>query len=181
MRVMPGRLSVSRTFGDCIAKMEKYGGNPRCVIAEPEIFTVKIMDDLDYTLIGSDGIFDRISTTETCSIVINEAQRQTESMKTSPSLTAGSFEHIASTCGEAVDRVLMAAMERESMDNLSVVLITFPNFTQFLESIEPQQGKVSTAQRNRTSQQENNASHLPPAVPARTDQTGVSLGSDKNN
>eukprot|EP00354_Favella_ehrenbergii_P004601 CAMPEP_0170458786 /NCGR_PEP_ID=MMETSP0123-20130129/5658_1 /TAXON_ID=182087 /ORGANISM="Favella ehrenbergii, Strain Fehren 1" /LENGTH=68 /DNA_ID=CAMNT_0010723087 /DNA_START=2261 /DNA_END=2467 /DNA_ORIENTATION=- len=26
-RVLPGRLSVSRTFGDCMAKMEKYGGN----------------------------------------------------------------------------------------------------------------------------------------------------------
>ena len=62
MRVMPGRLSVSRTFGDCIAKMEKYGGNPKCIIADPEVFTTKITDELDYVLIGSDGIFDRIST-----------------------------------------------------------------------------------------------------------------------
>lgn len=40
MRVLPGRLSVSRTFGDCVAKMEKYGGNPNCIIAEPEIYSV---------------------------------------------------------------------------------------------------------------------------------------------
>ena len=73
-------------------------------------------------------------------------------MKTSANLTPGSFEHIAASCGEAVDKVMMTAMEKESMDNLSVVIITFPNFTRFLESIEPQQGKVSTAQRNRTSQ-----------------------------
>jgi len=39
MRVLPGRLSVSRTFGDCMAKMERYGGNPNCVIAIPEIQT----------------------------------------------------------------------------------------------------------------------------------------------
>ena len=48
------------------------------------------------------------------------------------------------------------------MDNLSVVIISFPNFTRFLESIEPQQGKVSQ-QRNRTGQS-NNAS-LPPTIP----------------
>ena len=47
MRVLPGRLSVSRTFGDCMAKMEKYGGNPKCIVADPEIFKVNIDDDLD--------------------------------------------------------------------------------------------------------------------------------------
>jgi len=36
-RVFPGRLSVSRTFGDIEAKHPKYEGNPKVVIAEPEI------------------------------------------------------------------------------------------------------------------------------------------------
>ena len=31
-----------------MAKMEKYGGNPRCIIADPEIFTVPIEDSLDF-------------------------------------------------------------------------------------------------------------------------------------
>lgn len=48
-----------------MAKMEKYGGNPRCIIAEPEIFSVNIDESLDFVLIGSDGIFDRISTEDT--------------------------------------------------------------------------------------------------------------------
>ncbi len=48
-----------------MAKMEKYGGNPRCIIAEPEIFSISIDDTLDFVLIGSDGIFDRISTEDT--------------------------------------------------------------------------------------------------------------------
>ena len=64
-RVLPGRLSVSRTFGDCMAKMEKYGGNKNCIIVEPEIFVTPIDDALDFILIGSDGIFDRISTEDT--------------------------------------------------------------------------------------------------------------------
>ena len=42
LRVFPGRLSVSRTFGDIEAKMEKYGGNPKVVNAEPEIETFVI-------------------------------------------------------------------------------------------------------------------------------------------
>jgi len=37
LRVFPGWLSVSRTFGDVEAKLLKYGGNPNVVIADPEI------------------------------------------------------------------------------------------------------------------------------------------------
>ena len=32
----------------------------------------------------------------------------------------------------------MYAMEKESMDNLSVVIISFKNFTRFIENIESQ-------------------------------------------
>jgi protein phosphatase 2C family protein 2/3 len=42
MRVLPGRLSVSRTFGDIEAKLEKFGGNIKVVVAEPEIRNFKI-------------------------------------------------------------------------------------------------------------------------------------------
>lgn len=50
-------------------------------------------------------------------------------------------------CGEAVDKVLTSAMEMESMDNLSVVLISFQNFTNFIKSlVDPQQGIVDSHQ-----------------------------------
>jgi protein phosphatase 2C family protein 2/3 len=42
LRVLPGRLSVSRTFGDIEAKLEQFGGNPKVVVAEPEIRSFKI-------------------------------------------------------------------------------------------------------------------------------------------
>lgn len=134
-----------------MAKMEKYGGNPKCIVAEPEIFSVPTSSDLDYILIGSDGIFDRISTEETCAIVMNEARAQTENIKRSQPVVQGSFEHVASMCGETVDKVMTAAMDKESMDNLSVVVISFANFTRFLESIEPQQG-IASQQRQRSQQ-----------------------------
>jgi protein phosphatase 2C family protein 2/3 len=36
-RINPGKLSVSRSFGDIEAKIPKFGGNPNVLIAKPEI------------------------------------------------------------------------------------------------------------------------------------------------
>jgi protein phosphatase 2C family protein 2/3 len=70
IRVHPGRLSVSRTFGDPHAKFEKYGGNPHVVIAVPDITTLKVHSDKhDFVIIGSDGIYDRMSSEEVVSLV----------------------------------------------------------------------------------------------------------------
>ena len=59
-RVFPGRLSVSRTFGDIEAKRLKYGGNPKVVIATPDIKCLKIEDNYDFIVLGCDGIFDKL-------------------------------------------------------------------------------------------------------------------------
>jgi serine/threonine protein phosphatase PrpC len=59
-RVKPGRLSVSRTFGDIEAKIPKYGGRRNVVIAIPEITEFNIEDSYDFILLGSDGIYDKI-------------------------------------------------------------------------------------------------------------------------
>ena len=67
VRVIPGRLSVSRTFGDCQAKLEKYNGNPNVIVVDPEIHYINIADDNhDFILLGCDGIFDRLSTDVSC-------------------------------------------------------------------------------------------------------------------
>ena len=59
--MLPGRLSVSRTFGDAEAKITKHGGNPKVVIAEPEIKSFRITKDHDFIVLGCDGIFDKLS------------------------------------------------------------------------------------------------------------------------
>lgn len=51
-RVFPGRLSVSRTFGDIEAKREKFGGNPNVVVATPDIKEYNIDDNMDFLLLG---------------------------------------------------------------------------------------------------------------------------------
>lgn len=61
-RVLPGRLSVARTFGDIEAKLEKFGGKRGVIIAEPEIAQFTIDENIhDFIVLGCDGIFDRLS------------------------------------------------------------------------------------------------------------------------
>ena len=130
-----------------MAKMERYGGNQNCIIVEPEIFSFPNDESLDFVLIGSDGIFDRIGTEETAQIVLDEARLSIENLKVSQRQNQGKFEYVARSVGNSVDRVMNEAMEKESMDNLSVVILSFSNFTRYIESIEPQQGIGSSHQR----------------------------------
>lgn len=60
-RVEPGRLSVSRTIGDIEAKDPRYGGNPKVVIATPEIRVFHVTDQHDFIVIGCDGIFEKLT------------------------------------------------------------------------------------------------------------------------
>ncbi len=36
-RILPGKLSVSRAFGDIQAKLIRFGGNPYVLISDPDI------------------------------------------------------------------------------------------------------------------------------------------------
>ena len=52
---------MCRTFGDCEAKFSSVGGIPGCVTCKPDIFfEPNGTQTLDYILIGSDGIFDKM-------------------------------------------------------------------------------------------------------------------------
>ncbi len=123
LRVLPGRLSVSRTVGDIEAKSAKHGGNPKAVIATPEVSTARIADSTDFILLGCDGIFDRMSTAEVGKVVWETAYKAQR---------AGTFT-IHNICGECAKAVLRTAMERGSLDNVTAVLIVFDNFVRALE------------------------------------------------
>jgi protein phosphatase 2C family protein 2/3 len=74
LRVLPGRLSVSRTFGDAEAKLSKFGGNPNVVIATPDIRQFKITNEHDFVVLGCDGIFDKLSNHDTLQCVWNSVE-----------------------------------------------------------------------------------------------------------
>jgi len=47
--------------------MEKYNGNPNVIIVDPEIHHVNISDEShDFILLACDGVYDRMSTEQTC-------------------------------------------------------------------------------------------------------------------
>ena len=69
---MPGRLSVSRTFGDIEAKLSVFNGNPNMVIAEPEIKVFKITQEHDFLILACDGVFDEMSSSEVLATIWKE-------------------------------------------------------------------------------------------------------------
>ena len=116
-RVLPGRLSVSRTIGDAEAKLEKYGGNPNVVISEPEIFYYDLTkNDIDFFILGCDGIFDQISSNEIldCTwMVLNEKEH----------LLIKQCKDIHNQSGLIVDLIIKSALVRKSFDNVTCLFV----------------------------------------------------------
>jgi protein phosphatase 2C family protein 2/3 len=114
-RVFPGRLSVSRTFGDFEAKLQKYGGNPNVVIVEPEIFEVPVDSSSDFILLGCDGLFDRFTTEDLVSRIWETSA--TKAWK-------GNYHEVAA---EMVEGIFADTFQRKAWDNITVILICFKN------------------------------------------------------
>lgn len=114
-RVFPGRLSVSRTFGDFEAKLPKYGGNPNVVVVEPEIFEVPVDNTSDFILLGCDGLYDRSTSEE-----IVDRIWETSSTKA----WKGNYHEVAA---EIVEGVFADTFQRKAWDNITVILICFKN------------------------------------------------------
>ena len=115
-RVFPGRLSVSRTFGDVEAKIPKYGGIPGVIIATPDIRSFKITDDSDFLVLGCDGIFDQISNIEILDCVWMTMSETTRT------------NNINTQCALGADMIMKSSLVRRTLDNVTIALIAFQNF-----------------------------------------------------
>ncbi|CAK91754.1 unnamed protein product (macronuclear) [Paramecium tetraurelia] len=113
MRVNPGRLSVSRTFGDIEAKLEKFGGNPKIVIAEPEIKHIKIVNDHDFIVLGSDGIFDTMSSKDVITQIWKDVQQSQNT------------NDLHDMMSNAVESVIKESLLRKTTDNVTLLIIAF--------------------------------------------------------
>ena len=126
-RVFPGRLSVCRTFGDIEAKLTRLLGNPKVVIADPDISSFKI-DKVkhDFLALGCDGIFDKLDDKDLVHTVWQSViPKSLAKDRNSP------YNH--SMSGLAVDAVLKTTAVRRSADNITVVFIAFDNFYKFID------------------------------------------------
>ena len=118
-RVLPGRLSVSRTIGDAEAKLIQYGGNPQVIIPIPDVFVYDLQkEDIDFIILGCDGIYDQLSNEEILdsgwTIFLNEEIGK----------------DINDKCGILVDFILKASMARKSFDNVTCVVIALKDITE---------------------------------------------------
>ena len=117
-RVLPGRLSVSRTIGDAEAKLIQYGGNLQVIIPIPDVFVYDLQkEDIDFIILGCDGIYDQLSNEEILdsgwTIFLNEEIGK----------------DINDKCGILVDFILKASMARKSFDNVTCVVIALKDIT----------------------------------------------------
>lgn len=117
-------MSVSRTFGDIEAKKQKYNGNPRVVIATPDIKVFKVEDNYDFMVLGCDGIFDKLSNSQVVQAAWESAKKGFTDRR----------QLIHSNCGLAVEGILKASVNEKTLDNITVVVIAFKYFRKKLKT-----------------------------------------------
>ena len=113
-RVIPGYLSVSRTFGDITTKEPKFGGKKGVVVAEPDIVELDLNESYNFMMIGCDGIFDVMSNTEIldCIHIVLKLNKNND-------------KKINELCGDFADMIVKSALAKESFDNVSCIVIAF--------------------------------------------------------
>lgn len=146
-RVLPGRLSVSRTFGDLEAKIKQLGGNPNVVIAEPDIKAFRVTDAHDFIVMGSDGIFDKISNRECIQCMWN-------------SLRDERTKDVHQQTGKGVEWVIKNSLFRKSLDNVTIVIITFENFERIFSKEERKTSDSTTLSNDKSSRTESHHQNL---------------------
>ena len=111
LRVMPGKLSVSRAFGNIEAKSPLFNGNPNVIIAKPDIKYFDINSNYDFVFIGCDGIFEGFKNKEIIEILWKNSHKETKD--------------IHNKCGILIDSVISECIRKKFTDNLTCVLISF--------------------------------------------------------
>lgn len=98
--------------------MKDFGGVPGIVVADPEISVFYYTDDMDYVLLGCDGIFDALTNEEVNNIVWETINHY----KTSRQSLPNAYQMCLNDC---VNNVLKKSLIQHSEDNVTVIFIAF--------------------------------------------------------
>ena len=115
-KITPGKLYVTRAFGDLDAKIEQYGGNPLVLIVDPEIKSFKISQELDFLLLATDSIYEKLSYRDAVDVIwrsINEHKTQDLSIQLSSS----------------AEELISETYRRQGQHNVTSILIAFKSIT----------------------------------------------------
>ena len=124
-RVFPGRLSVSRTFGDIGAKNEKFGGKKGVIIPSPDITEFEINNEFDFMVIGCDGIFDVLSNEDLYEIWKIVLKIQKDEIEKYKDIENNINLNIDKLCGDFAELIIKSAMAKSSLDNVSCIVVLF--------------------------------------------------------
>ena len=116
-RVLPGRLSVSRTFGDVEAKDSKFGGIPGVVLTLPDITEIELDDEYNFMVIGCDGIFDVLDNEEIleCIKIVLKEKKVEEIIE----------DDVHELCGDFAAMIIKSAIAKDSSENVSCIVVAF--------------------------------------------------------
>ena len=123
-RVYPSDLSVMRTIGDIKSKKKEFGGIPGTIINIPEIFVVDINSSEDFIIMGCDGIFDDLSNQE----IVNAAWLVYKNRGKEKNYDLNELTQ------EACDLVIKYALEKETTDNLSCIVIGLEGIEKYIKT-----------------------------------------------
>ena len=122
-RVFPSDLAVMRTIGDIKAKKKEFGGIPGTIINIPEVYIFDINSSDDFIVMGCDGIFDDLSNQE----IVNAAWTVFKNRANEKNYD------IHELSLEACDLVIKSALEKQTTDNLSCIIIGLEGLEKFLK------------------------------------------------
>jgi len=127
LRVIPGKLSVSRTIGDIEAKDPKFGGNPNVIISIPEIKYFDNTDKNDFILIFCDGVYEKLKNKDINDCIWDEIKKK-------------KFGDIHNMAGYCVEKLINKCMAEDSTDNLTAIMICLKSYESMkhIESSIPQ-------------------------------------------
>jgi protein phosphatase 2C family protein 2/3 len=128
LRVLPGKLSVSRTIGDIEAKDPRFGGNPQVVIPIPEIKYFEINATNDFIIIGCDGVYEKLKNKE----IVEYIWKTIKLPENEKVFDIHNFN------GILVQSLIDYCLKKNSTDNLTCVMISlksnFLNKEDYLET-----------------------------------------------
>ena len=116
LKVYPGGLRTSRSLGDFYIKSKKVNGNPGMISASPDIIELTEKEDMDFILMGSDSVYNKLSNKDIVYIIL-------KTVKNSIDMNV-SFRDVLVFIGENIVNQVIDAGER---DNISLILLIFNN------------------------------------------------------
>eukprot|EP00828_Plagiopyla_frontata_P038238 TRINITY_DN5015_c0_g1_i1.p1 TRINITY_DN5015_c0_g1~~TRINITY_DN5015_c0_g1_i1.p1 ORF type:complete len:237 (+),score=24.71 TRINITY_DN5015_c0_g1_i1:562-1272(+) len=113
LRILPGRLNVSRTFGDIESKISVFGGKANVIISTPEILHFPYSSDTDFIFLGCDGMFDKTTNKEMHQIIWRNLQ--------------SNYQQNSQNCcvGKVMEEVIQDGLRKKAFDNITGIVVMF--------------------------------------------------------